>query len=285
MFDDHIQKPGNVGTPPPNLPMGEPEDMFSDSPEEGMEQALDSTASSVPAGLMPLQQDGFSSDPTPGTALQAGILRPAQPRPQMMASTPMDQYGQARPLQEATQYGPNPAQPSSVNPQQMYATQSSGGAWKIVLIVLIILLLLGGIGWVAYEKFFATAVVTPVENNGTPKEETPSPEQTPPVQEETTEPPLNENLVDDSLLFGQPIDADGDGLDDERETSIGTDPKNWDTDGDELSDGDEVIIWKTDPINPDTDADTFSDGSEVRAGYSPTGAGRLFEPPTATTTP
>jgi len=92
---------------------------------------------------------------------------------------------------------------------------------------------------------------------------------------------LSGSQVDDTVLFGQPVDTDGDGLDDEREASVGTDMNNWDTDGDLLSDGDEVIIWKTNPLNVDTDGDGFGDGTEVKGGYSPTGPGKIFEPPTS----
>jgi hypothetical protein len=35
-----------------------------------------------------------------------------------------------------------------------------------------------------------------------------------------------------------------------------------------LSDGDEVIIWKTNPMNPDSDGDSYLDGSEVKSGYN-----------------
>lgn len=50
---------------------------------------------------------------------------------------------------------------------------------------------------------------------------------------------------------------------------------NKDTDGDGLTDGEEVGIYKTDPRNPDTDGDGFKDGDEVKAGYNPKGPGRL----------
>ncbi len=59
-------------------------------------------------------------------------------------------------------------------------------------------------------------------------------------------------------------DTDGDGLNDGAEVNdTKTDPKNPDTDGDGLSDGDEVFTHKTDPLNPDTDGDGLSDGDEV----------------------
>lgn len=48
-----------------------------------------------------------------------------------------------------------------------------------------------------------------------------------------------------------------------------------DSDGDGLTDSEEVNIYKTDPKNPDTDGDSFKDGDEVKAGYNPKGSGRL----------
>lgn len=279
MFDDHIQKPGSQGVPPSNLPIGEPEDMFS--PVE----PADAAPMSEPVSPPPYQSSQPAPEPSPAasgaSAVRAGVLRPAAPPQPEVAAMPQD-TGElmGTPLHEPL------TPPPSLTDQQMYAPHQ-GGKGKIVLIVIIILALLAGVGWVAYTKFFSDGsngtatipvVVPPVNNQEKPAE---------PVEDEfaetddTTE-PLDTNIIDDSLLFGQPIDQDGDALDDTREETIGTDPKNWDSDGDELGDGDEVIIWKTNPLNPDTDGDTFKDGAEVRSGYSPTGPGRLFEPPTTT---
>lgn len=58
-------------------------------------------------------------------------------------------------------------------------------------------------------------------------------------------------------------DTDGDGLTDRQEQGIGTDPNNPDSDGDELSDGEEVLRRGTNPLKPDTDNDGLSDGEEV----------------------
>lgn len=61
-----------------------------------------------------------------------------------------------------------------------------------------------------------------------------------------------------------PKDTDGDGLTDEDEvTKYKTDPNNPDTDGDGLSDGQEVLVYGTDPLDPDTDDDGLKDGEEV----------------------
>jgi Tol biopolymer transport system component len=65
-------------------------------------------------------------------------------------------------------------------------------------------------------------------------------------------------------------DTDGDGLTNQREAELGTDPNNPDTDGDELKDGDEVLRLGTDPKNRDTDSDELTDGDEaLRRGTDP----------------
>ena len=58
-------------------------------------------------------------------------------------------------------------------------------------------------------------------------------------------------------------DNDGDGLTNEEEATLGTDPDDDDTDDDGLSDGDEVNTHETDPLVADTDGDGLSDGNEV----------------------
>jgi hypothetical protein len=61
-------------------------------------------------------------------------------------------------------------------------------------------------------------------------------------------------------------DTDGDGLTDGNEVNtLKTDPLKVDTDGDGLSDGDEVLKSKTDPLNKDTDGDGINDKTEVGA--------------------
>lgn len=58
-------------------------------------------------------------------------------------------------------------------------------------------------------------------------------------------------------------DRDGDGLTRCEELALGTDPNNWDTDGDGISDGDEVRKYGTNPLMPDTDLDGISDYDEI----------------------
>lgn len=69
------------------------------------------------------------------------------------------------------------------------------------------------------------------------------------------------SLSDEELMER---DTDGDGLSDYDEIYVhGTDPLNPDTDGDGLNDYDEINVYGTDPLNPDTDGDGLSDGDEV----------------------
>ena len=51
-----------------------------------------------------------------------------------------------------------------------------------------------------------------------------------------------------------------------------TNPLNPDTDGDGLSDSEEVLTHKTNPLMIDTDAGTVDDGTEVKRGTDPLNA-------------
>ena len=57
------------------------------------------------------------------------------------------------------------------------------------------------------------------------------------------------------------LDTDGDGLTDEEEKKLGTNPNNSDTDGDGIPDGEEKRLG-TDPNNSDTDGDGIPDGQD-----------------------
>ncbi len=48
-----------------------------------------------------------------------------------------------------------------------------------------------------------------------------------------------------------------------------------DSDNDELSDEQEVLLYGTDPHNTDSDGDGFLDGDEIKNGFSPSQAGRI----------
>ena len=71
----------------------------------------------------------------------------------------------------------------------------------------------------------------------------------------------------DQSLYGADAettaDPDADGLDNQTEFNIGTNPTLADTDSDGLSDGDEVNTYSTDPLDADSDDDGLSDGDEI----------------------
>jgi hypothetical protein len=69
--------------------------------------------------------------------------------------------------------------------------------------------------------------------------------------------------------IGSLTDADNDGLSDEDETRLGTDPNDPDSDDDGLKDGPEIHTYNTDPPDADSDDDTYSDSAEVAADSNP----------------
>ncbi len=70
-------------------------------------------------------------------------------------------------------------------------------------------------------------------------------------------------------------DSDTDGLPDQLEKKLGTNPKKADSDRDGVGDYEEIKIYGTDPLNPDTDNDGMSDGEEIKSGRNPKGPGLL----------
>lgn len=260
MFDDqNLKKPGTI---PNNLPFEkEPEDMFSETKED----------------------QNFSS--VKDSALDAGILKPKNndlnQKPNNFENSP---------FADSNLSGLN-NQPAYMNNNDVYAIKEPIGSKKglvwIILILVLIILTAGSI-WIYYgfinndktNDFPNNSVTNTKDNlnqeenevntniivNGSQNEN----------QDNNSE-QKTENDVNESIIVGEPVDTDNDGLDDVREYDLKTDPLNWDTDLDELSDGDEVIIWKTNPLNSDSDNDTYKDGSEIKNGYNPLGSGRLFE--------
>jgi len=65
-----------------------------------------------------------------------------------------------------------------------------------------------------------------------------------------------------ALGYAGGSDSDSDGLTDDQEAILGTDPQTIDSDGDGLSDGEEYFDYLTDPLSPDTDGDGLKDGED-----------------------
>jgi len=230
----------NKASAPTNLPT-EPDDMFA-----GVEKDESPTGAEMPVEKVP-------------DALDAGLLK----------------------KKEASSIGNQPTTPM---PSMYEMKQPILG--KIILFLLLAVVL-GGVGfggWFAYTKFVVKQPV-PKDNKVVTPEITEVVSPTPVTELENSIEAANTlanevttQMNNDSILFGEAIDSDKDGLDDVREKELGIDPYKADTDSDGLNDGDEVIIWKTDPLNKDTDGDSYLDGEEVKNSYNPLGPGKLNIP-------
>lgn len=254
MFDDQV----DVKTAPPiNLPI-EPEDMFA-----GVEKN---------AGALPVPEDD-----TPD-ALAAGMLKRKQPEAEVMPTLP------------GAQSGP---------PVETTYTMKTPILGKVIFIVLLVAILGGTAfaGWWAYSRYFAAGDTKSEDATSLPAASDiggniPADQPATPTNDDsarnntaapTTPTDIPSQIKNDSILFGEAVDNDKDGLDDIREQEIGTSPTQADSDGDGLTDGEEVITWKTYPLNPDSDGDTHMDGKEVANGYNPLGPGKLVPASTSTT--
>ena len=210
-----------------------------------------------------------------------------------------------------------PASPGSQMPPQpmaeqyLVARQSPIGP---IVVVVLVLAALGGGGYFLYSSGMLPflkkapaayppsaldtaaptggnqAVEPPADTSAAEPEDTTSPATSPASTEaETDTPPAAEPPTAITPTPTEPVtppepatappDADRDGLSDDEEAALGSNPQAADTDNDGLSDFDEVRIYKSDPSKPDTDGDTYLDGQEVKNGYSPTGPGKLLQLP------
>jgi len=86
--------------------------------------------------------------------------------------------------------------------------------------------------------------------------------------------PDSEIATTSSAESPQSKDSDGDGLSDEQEIENRTNPDMTDTDEDGISDYDELTSWHTNPTRESTDGDRYDDGMEI-FGHSPVGLGEL----------
>lgn len=272
MFED--QQKTAVGAPPSNLPT-EPVDMFA-GVEEKQPQAPGQRPFQPPTPA-PRPASAPASSPD---ALSAGLLKKKED--EMNIKTP-------------------PVMPGETEEGETSGYKMKGPMLGKAVLIIFVLAALGLGGWWVYARVFKSGnglVETPnlpavvpaavPETNQSEQVEviipTTTEEQTPAPVATTTVTATPSQSTNDSILFGESTDTDSDGLDDSRERDLGTDPAGQDSDGDGLSDGDEVIIWKTNPLNSDTDGDSHSDGKEVRNLYNPLGPGKLFSPTTTATT-
>jgi len=83
-------------------------------------------------------------------------------------------------------------------------------------------------------------------------------------------------------LVNELYDRDHDQVNHKTEIARKTSDAKSDTDGDGLSDYEEIFYWFSDPTSTDTDSDGFLDGDEVIMGFSPVGTGKFSIIPNGT---
>lgn len=151
----------------------------------------------------------------------------------------------------------------TVEPGKTSSVGEARSEGKVVWLMLgSVVIVLVTLGWYFYPKlkgFLPINVTNKIEE----------------VSEEITS-STNEQVVNTENRVGvAEKDSDFDGLPDIQEEGLGLSSTDADTDNDNLSDKDEVVIYATDPRKADTDGDSFLDGDEVRGGFDPNGQGRL----------
>lgn len=281
MFDDQpigSAPPGGQtgGQPPANLPMGDPEDIFSASdaapPSDNSPSDNEPAEPVAPSPPEPVVT-AVPAPASPNSALGAGVLTPkVSPavRPAFQPPPPLPAKAPGVSPRSAVPEGPVPM-PETIGG---YAVKRPSFLKELVIAIVVIagLILLVGAAWTVYRRLRPA----PVSPSPAPTvSETAAPTESPPAETPAATTPETRG-TDEKILFGDTIDSDTDNLSDEEEERSGTNPQNWDTDGDTLSDGDEVLIWHTSPTNPDTDNDGYADGVEVKNGFNPNGPGKIF---------
>ncbi|MFW0862140.1 MAG: hypothetical protein ACKKL6_00985 [Candidatus Komeilibacteria bacterium] len=184
-------------------------------------------------------------------------------QPPMPAQPPVQDIGPAQPLTDLP------------GAEVMDKSKRSGGSKKLFYLVGIVvvaaIVIIGVIKFTSSASYdeYENFVTEPVVNN-----------QVTDNTEDTTEPEvIDEPEVVDEVVEKDIVDDDGDGITNEQELAIGTDPFNPDSDNDGLFDKEEVVTYGTDPLNEDSDGDGYLDGAEVKAGYNPSGPGELLKLP------
>ena len=129
---------------------------------------------------------------------------------------------------------------------------------KIYIIIVVLLTVLVIFGFVYFKTDFNKSEISemPVETIKTEAE----------IKVEEKNEPTPQFIIEDQ---------DRDGILDAEEEALGLSNRDFDTDGDGLSDKAEIDKWGTDPTNSDTDGDGYWDGFEIIKGYNPNGEGKL----------
>jgi hypothetical protein len=281
MFDN--QKPNNS-------PFGQPQNPFASSAQ-------------VKAGIKPVNNGDLKASENPEVATPISVVsgnnasvqpddmfsgsEPVKSGPTAINQAPsqLSNFNQAPAVSSGPIFGSNEAnynQPEG--PSGNYDEEIFGGRampWaKIITIGMMIsagLLVLVGVIFVL-NYFLRSEEYGSLRNYNIPQRQVitePVIEAVVPVTDDnivTNETEINNetNGSETEIIDDRNRDSDGDGLTDWEEINVyRTDPLNPDTDSDGLTDWAEVMIYKTDPLNPDTDGDGYLDGYEVINNYDP----------------
>jgi hypothetical protein len=152
--------------------------------------------------------------------------------------------------------------PKTVNRQ--ISGHSGPKILKIILIIIVIALVSYG-GYYTYGKV-APSIKAKLAQLKSSKNLTPT-------TNEVVNNEVNNTTSGPSII----LDSDKDGLSDQEEQSLGTDPNKADSDNDGLLDNEEVNIYKSNPLNSDTNNDGILDGDSIRRGINPINGAPLFD--------
>jgi hypothetical protein len=121
------------------------------------------------------------------------------------------------------------------------------------IIIIFVFLVVAGVGFLVYTKF---------RSSGQPNQESIS-------SSENSADEIRQKEFEGAIKKASGYDQDLDGIPDSEEAKYKTSPTSSDTDGDGLTDYEEIFNFKTDPLKADTDGDGYTDGYEVRHGTDP----------------
>jgi len=252
----------NPSQPPSNLPFGQPQNPFMPPPPANVPPVANNLP--PPAFQPPVNQ--FA--PAPNSASQTEDMFASTDRPAPIPGG----YAAAQPAAFPAYQQPGPR----ISEADLFG--GGGMPWgKIITIIIIVLVVIGGVGAAIWGYGYWASMAKPAAPAY--QAEVPAPTTTAPAVIPTVETPAAPTTT--TAETETVADSDGDGLTDDEEKSLGTDPLKADTDSDGLTDWAEIKIYKSDPLNPDTDGDTYKDGEEVINGYDPLrpGDAKLYEAP------